>query len=454
MSTPLANTSPGPRRSPRRPTKEPLALPSQGKTSNTEVSPPILAANTDSLNPSPTNEMVSNGPPSGPRKKSQGSKKQNDGPQSNRRPSHAQASSQNNLLSPDKKATPLKQAYAGSTFHSSPAASSLPMPSFYSKSLPTVTASPSMNSTAQLNGQEHPDSDTETLVPDDSEHSASKGRQPSPLDFMFEAARKARESPKLQSPDCRAGRLSPFDDIPKNRSRTPNDNSSESVFPFELDGNGGRSLPIGPSFATPYKDRMEALRSPKVQSNNLSQNLDEKERKEKSEALKRMLINASPLRSPHKPDMNSYFPDRAAETQSASPNLQRSRHQSGPPTPQSGIQHSPVPRHYSQNMPDNTQERDPPIQRPVSSHLRREFQPDSHRSPAELESDSGTPSDIPTGPRNNRYSLPGQTMNKLGGGRPPSSTSTSAMHTRSSHSAQKLEDELRRVLKLDLTSSS
>jgi Proline-rich nuclear receptor coactivator motif len=453
MPAPLANPSQGPRRSPRRSKKDPAPSSAQGDSSNSETSPPMPAVKTASLKPPPTNGTNTQGVPSTNRKKSPGLKKHNNSPDSHRQTSHSQTSSQTNLLSPNKKATPLKQAYAGPTFHSSPAASSLPMPSFYSKSLPTVTASPGLTSTTQLDGQGHPDSEMETLMAVRSEESTPKGREPSPLDFMFEAARKARNSPKAQSPDFRAGRLSPFDDVPRNTSRTPGEPSSESVFPFELDGNGGRPMSIGPSFATPYKDRMDALRSPKTHSITSPQNLDEKERKEKSEALKRLLINASPLRSPNKPELNSYFPDRATANQPASPSLQRGRYHSGPTTPQSGIQHAPVPRPYFQNVPATTQERDPPIQRPVSSHLRREYQPDTYQSPAELDSDSGTAPAMPVISQNNHRSISGQNSNNFGG-RSPYSNISSTMQTRSSHSSQKLEDDLRRVLKLDLTSSS
>jgi Proline-rich nuclear receptor coactivator motif len=453
MPAPLANPSQGPRRSPRRSKKDPAPSSAHGDSSNSETSPPIPTVKTASPKAPSTNGTNTQGISSTSRKKSQGSKKHSNSPESHRQTSHSQTSSQTNLLLPNKKTTPLKQAYAGPTFHSSPAASSLPMPSFYSKSLPTVTASPGLTSTTQLDGHGHPDSEMETLMAVRSEESTPKGREPSPLDFMFEAARKAKDSPKTQSPDFRAGRLSPFDDVSRNPSRTPGEPSSESVFPFELDGNGGRPMSIGPSFAIPHKDRMDALRSPKTQSITSPQNLDEKERKEKSEALKRLLINASPLRSPNKPDMNSYFPDRATANQHASPSSQRGRYHSGPTTPQSGIQHAPVPRPYFQNVPATRQERDPPIQRPISSHLRREYQPDTHKSLAELDSDSGTPPAIPVIPQNDHRSISGQNINNFGG-RSPYSNISSTMQTRSSQNAQKLEDDLRRVLKLDLTSSS
>lgn len=326
------------------------------------------------------------------------------------------------------------------------------MPRFYSKSLPTVTASPASSLADQLDGEGQTIPSTETLMPGRVDDAGADVREPSPLDFMFEAARKARDSPKAQSPDARPDRRSPFDDTLRNTPRTPGDTVSESVFPFELDGNGGRAMQIGPAFATPYKERMEALKSPKSQQTHSPKALDAKARQEKSEALKRLLIKASPLRSPNKPDMNSYFPEHPTETQPASPNPQRIYPRSGPSTPQSGIQQAPVSRYYSQNTPTIPQERDSPAPRPISSHLRREYQPDRHQAPAELDSNYGTPSHASMSGHHSRHSTPGLSANMFGGPAPPSDAYPK-MQTRSSLSAQQLEDDLRRVLKLDVASS-
>lgn len=451
MSTSLANSSEGSRPSSRRP-KNDATVSDHNKTPKSGSSSPKRSRQADFPSPPATRNGVDTTTQSpAPKKKSPRSKKPNNGSQPGRNTAQTQHTSQSDTMS-ERKATPLKQAYAGPTFHSSPAASSLPMPSFYSKSLPTVTASPALAPPNQLDGQGQAESDTEPLKPAHSEEMASKGREPSPLDFMFEAARKARESPRAQSPDYRLDHLSPFDDIPRRMARTPGENSSESVFPFELDGNGGKAMPIGPAFATPYKDRMEALRSPQGQSMTSPSNLDEKERKEKSEALKRLLASTSPHRYHNKPEANGYFSDGMAGIQSNDLNPPRTRHRSGSSTPQSGIRHAPVPQYHFQDIPITSKGRDPPVQRPVSSHLRREFQPDDYQAPAELESDSAPPSRTMATRQNNRRSLPAQKVNQYLG-QPPQSAINPAMQTRPAHSAQKLEDDLRRFLKLDLTSS-
>jgi Proline-rich nuclear receptor coactivator motif len=449
-----------PRRSSRRPKKDANLTSAQSATPNSEPSPPALAEKAAAQK---RNEMQTKIHSTVPRKKSQASKLYPDSSESGQQLSNGHTPAQTNRTSPDRRATPLKQAYAGPTFHSSPAASTLPMPSFYSKSLPNVSASPASNPTSQLDGEGNRDSDTETSLLVPSVDSTSKCREPSPLDFMFEAARKARDSPKSQSPDYRAGRLSPFDDVSRTPSRTPGEASAESVFPFELDGNGGRSISIGPSFATPYKERLEALRSPK--SSTPAQDLDEKERKEKSEALKRLLINASQLRSPHKPEMNSYFPERALDSQTATPNSPHYRHHSGPSTPQPGTHHAPVPRHYFQNTtPGGAQERDPPFQRPISSHLRREYQPNNYPAAAELDSDSGTPpphtqtasQSSSNNHRHHHRTVSAQQVVNEAEARSyhasPNHKMQIAASSQQPHSAQKLEEDIRRVLKLDLTS--
>lgn len=316
------------------------------------------------------------------RKKLERSKKYVSSTESHHRTSHTPTASQSDVLSHDQKATPLKQAYAGSTFHLSPAASSLPMPSFC-KSFPTVSPSPPLASTAQLDGEGLSGSDMDTLVPIQPAHTISKGRVPSPLDFMFEAARKARDPANTHSPYFQAS-----------GSSTPGDNPSDSVFPFELDGNGGRPGSIGPSFATSYKTRIEAY---KAQSHPPIQNISDEERKKKSAALKELLGNDSPL---HKSDMNGYFTDQAGRIQPVGPYLQRSGPLSGPLTPQSKFQHAPFHPQHLDTPPAATTEYGPPAQPPIFSPLTPEYQLQNQRSPAAgLDQYLGTP------PRGDRKSV-------------------------------------------------
>lgn len=437
MSRSLAKSPQGPHRSSRRPRVDSNSTSPTGNTSNSEIfrSTSTSTSDTAFTDLASTYGIKIKGHSSASRKKSQGSKKRNDGSEAGRRTSHTPTSSQSNLLTPDKNATPVRQAYAGSTFHSSPAASSLPMPSFYSKSLPDVSASPSSTSAAQLDGQGHAGSDTDTLIPDQPEEATPWSREPSPLDFMFEAARRARESSLTQSPDFRASRPSLFNDVSRNGSRTPGDGSSESVFPLELDSKGGRSRSIGPFFTTPYKDRVEALQPTKPKSLTPTPSMDEEERKEKTEALKRFLINASPLPSPHKPDMNSYFPASTGNVQPSGPYMQCGRPQSGPPTPQHEFPRVPLPHHRLHNMPAAA------VDRPTSSRLRREYQPDNHQSPAVLDLFSATDPQGSAVPQNHHPPSPSECVGDLTG-QSICSAANAAMGLKSCDS-QKPEDDLR-----------
>lgn len=103
-------------------------------------------------------------------------------------------------------ATPQKQmpAYAGPTFHASPAPSSLPVPRFFSRSVPNVTA-PVVSFQERMEGERplegkvaSPGKDTVIPVP-------ARASQQSPLDVFFNADKvereKRRTSSALQSPE-------------------------------------------------------------------------------------------------------------------------------------------------------------------------------------------------------------------------------------------------------------
>jgi len=200
------------------------------------------------------------------------------------------------------KATPIKQAaYAGSNFQQSPAASALPLPSFYSKSLPTVSSIPTPPPTSNVTIDQ-----PASVTPAD--ESPSK-REATPCDFLFEAARQARGTPRAESPATRSGNLS----IPAHSpaSRSPGPREVEALFPFELEG-GTAPGEDGFAFATPYKDRMEALRL--TRSTSRGKSMDENERKAKSDALKKLLMKSSGHEAANTDasnDMNNPFNARA-----------------------------------------------------------------------------------------------------------------------------------------------
>ncbi|KAK1968107.1 hypothetical protein LY78DRAFT_452688 [Colletotrichum sublineola] len=191
-------------------------------------------------------------------------------------------------------------AFAGATFHASPAPSALPMPSFYSKSIPE---SPGPKRDAQQQPSPPP-ADHERSTP---QHPATAPRaRESPLDAIFRADRaekeKARRSSSLQSsmrPDGSEspvasspndGYNSPFAARPYNTHpghRMPLQRSSSGISVAELDGHSGK--PLGPAFSTPYQERIRAARGAPNQSPSArtSQPLPIEDR---SEALKKYLF--------------------------------------------------------------------------------------------------------------------------------------------------------------------
>ncbi|EFR00839.1 hypothetical protein MGYG_03844 [Nannizzia gypsea CBS 118893] len=188
--------------------------------------------------------------------------------------------------------------YAGPTFHASPAPSALPIPSFFSKSVPETD-----HRTSDDLQDESPDTDPGDSTPT----KANNGPQPSqqeagtasPLDFLFKAALKAR----VANPVSELEDSGPFNAStpPKNEARPQQGERQVSggVFPLELEGSDARMPPIGPSFATSFKDRMNALRatSPGKQGTPAAAKDNINDNKIKSQALKNLLLNPPPQRA-------------------------------------------------------------------------------------------------------------------------------------------------------------
>ena len=136
--------------------------------------------------------------------------------------------------------TPAK-AYAGPTFHASPAASALPMPKFFSKSVPNVNKTKSLKTMME---HETPEASSGS----DNSPSLEKVhltlnptiRDDSPLDIFFRADREAKSrigsAPNLSS-DTRT-QASKLDTPSTTQTRPPNHarHSSVGVFPLEMDG--------------------------------------------------------------------------------------------------------------------------------------------------------------------------------------------------------------------------
>ena len=345
-------------------------------------------------------------------------------------------------------ATPSKQAYAASTFLNSPAPSTLPIPSFYSKSVPTRgTESPSIipEESTLADG---PETDTTTR-----DSGPDRDRESTPLDFLFDAARKARGTPRGQSPTNRSN-VSVRGDSPYNRSPAPRE--GEAVFPFELDENDAQLGSDVIASSTPFKERIEALRP---HSSPFQSSIPESDRKAKAEALKKLLMNSQTPRaastSPQILDPNNPFNARPPQPHNLHHPQPHYRHRSGPSTPApASEQQLPFP---PMGLPGHNiirgyapQGHASPSQRPPSSQLRNVYQPYSEMRPVEPSSDKDQPALLVSTAR--KHDLRSHSPRQ-----PPQSTQhhepiPKQMAHQASPSAQQLEDDLRRVLKLDVAS--
>lgn len=195
-------------------------------------------------------------------------------------------------------------AFAGATFHASPAPSSLPLPSFFTKT--NSPGTPSARPASGLSQQPSPPaSDTElpsATATNGTSASSAGGRNPlfptggarippprdeSPLDLLFRADRAEKErNRRASSANLYGAPVGPFS--PPLQSQALADNANSHTFPrdfaqhqqqqpqstrrpgptlrtsssgisaAELDGTPGQ--PIGPAFATPFQDRIRAAR--------------------------------------------------------------------------------------------------------------------------------------------------------------------------------------------------
>ena len=134
-------------------------------------------------------------------------------------------------------ATPAKeQAYAGPTFHASPAPSALPVPKFFSRSVPNVADQSSLQARMEAEKTEEkqepeqtssPESDVVAPVPQDAVQS--------PLDLFFKADQeekhKSRSGSNTLSPEMAVRQP------PATEPRNPFHQTGKSIYIRELDGN-------------------------------------------------------------------------------------------------------------------------------------------------------------------------------------------------------------------------
>ena len=198
--------------------------------------------------------------------------------------------------------TPVK-AYAGPTFHASPAASSLPMPKFFSKSMPNVDKTSSLKSMME---QEAPETASESEGSPFQENTQPvrnhRTREASPLDIFFRADEKAKAKARpLQESAVKSfdGQsilsASPFglQTPSRHHSRHPTDGSVGGMFPLEMDG-----IPPDMASNSTHSGNGSLRYEPAIHNSSsmAEPDLTEEQRRAKTAALKQLLYsNRTPL---------------------------------------------------------------------------------------------------------------------------------------------------------------
>ncbi|CAK7213694.1 hypothetical protein SCUCBS95973_001886 [Sporothrix curviconia] len=158
-----------------------------------------------------------------------------------------------------KPAGPASAAFAGATFHASPAPSSLPLPSFYAKT--NSPGTPRARHTSGLGQQPSPPA-SDTEVPSATTTIAANGPSAGGRNPLFPASgARALEDNAISHTFPRDGPQQFHMQQQHQTTRRPGPalrTSSSGISAAELDGTPGQ--PMGPAFATPFQDRIRAAR--------------------------------------------------------------------------------------------------------------------------------------------------------------------------------------------------
>ncbi|KAM5468730.1 hypothetical protein MauCBS54593_004725 [Microsporum audouinii] len=376
---------------------------------------------------------------------------------------HRHTSSQPSIKSPNFRDS---AHYAGPTFHASPAPSALPIPSFFSKSVPE-TDYPTSDDLQDDSPDTDPGDSTPTKANNPIPVQQDVGTS-SPLDFLFKAARQARSANPLSELEDSG----PFNvsTPPRNASRLrlSEGPASSGVFPLELEGSDARTAMIGPSFATSYKDRMNALRasSPGSKQGNAAITQESNDTKIKSEALKNLLLNPTAQRaasaSPRLAEPSNHQGNNFRMSGDYSMYQQPTRYASGPTSPVPFAHTGKALGTRNDFSPDNSVPQQylaslcTQPHRAPSSSLRTMVSPTSPVTPPRQQSARYSQlASAPPAHRTNYHGsicglvspTPSRTMLPISATPPPRN---GPLPRQDSTETKRMEDDLRRILKLNV----
>lgn len=362
--------------------------------------------------------------------------------------------------------TPSAAAFAGPTFHASPAPSTLPIPSFYSKSVPD---SPEIKGLKPLKEPSSPDSPSPPLPVSNLQFR----REESPLDIFFRADReekaRARSASSSQTavtasgpfhPPSEALRASQTPPASTNQSRLRQASklSSSGMFAVELDASPSPGTPYGPAFSTPYSERINAARSSQIPHTSSDPSIKGGQATSTSEALKAYLFAETQQPSPA-PSSANPFGGNGPSSSSTSTESAEFRSSSLPFGGPRGSPASSFPQYtnYPGSQPSKIASAHPPKTsgRP-SSGLRREFTPT--RTPTKTPDRNANNYSNSTPSRTYRHSSPDakhlpSTYARSAASPLPASPYGASSETNTGD-LKNMEDSLRKILKLDSAGSS
>lgn len=386
--------------------------------------------------------------------------------------------SQNISLTPKRTNVTPAQAYAGPTFHASPAPSALPIPKFFSKSLPPAENDGDLKAMMQ----EHSSEDSSTKSDDSPTMSKLlhvekvRTKEASPLDMFFNADREEKARRLLGITTTAAdedfnpqNKSSQIKHVPRSPNPSPGpetghtrhtaSSSTSDVFPLEMDASGKAKTPNGANVVdtASFPDMRDLTTSPSIKTTRTE---TDEQRKAKSIALKKLLMSPKPQLPPS--GITKLGATLISASLSPSPT-------SRPYKPIKSLSTSSTPQHETGASRKLNQEANgtrglpqaypspatPASGRPASPYLRQEVAKDD-RNEMDKRPSTPTPSrscHVSNSAvfQNNRNSELNRAISPLSAAFPPySPPSDMKSNTNRDNHNEKMEDALRRILKLDV----
>jgi Proline-rich nuclear receptor coactivator motif len=359
--------------------------------------------------------------------------------------------------------TPSTAAYAGPTFHASPAPSALPIPSFYSKSVPDSPGVKGLKSVKEAPEKKENPSPNNLFTPPPANNLFQ--REESPLDFFFRADReekaRARSASSTQAAGVATGPFQPPMGSPRSSQTPPalpthsrprqghtSKMSANGMFAMELDGEPDAGTPYGPAFSTPYAERIHAARASSQPIQSIEQPFrDPQHSLDRSEALKAYLFSGHPL-----PSSAETISTKTTPVAHHVPTSSRSHQQTSDHT--SSVRNPGLPARSHHNR--LSQECSSQVPRPSgrSSGLRQEVTPTKTptRTPDRHSPYSPSPQLFPNAATSLANGFNDSMASHAASSDPVSTTSLSSNDKAAD--LRDMEDSLRRILKLDSARSS